>query len=204
MKSSLFKILLLVAFMMGVFFLFRRSEERKELEANSALIQQQVEQVGKLIVTEGNYAKIFSYRNSQGLFYNLLSSDKKALILVNAKATVEYDLRKISTEVDPKTKSLRIKNLPDPVLNIYPDIEYYDVTQGYFNPFSAQDYNKIKQSVTAQIRAQVEKSDLMKNSQQRLLEELTRLYVLTQSLGWTLVYEEQVIGNEGELERLGK
>ena len=77
MNSSLFKIALLILFLAGIFLLFQRSEERKELEANSALIQQQVEQVGKLIVTEGNYAKIFSYRNSQKLFYNLLSSDKR-------------------------------------------------------------------------------------------------------------------------------
>lgn len=188
----------------GFWFFYQGKQEREELRASSELIQKQVQQVGKLIVTEGYYSKVFTFKNSQNLFLNLLTSNKKALVIVNAKATVEYDLRKLEVEMDEPKKTLILKKIPDPVLNIYPDIEYYDVTQDYFNSFEAKDYNKIKNSVTAQIRTQIEKSDLMENSRDRLMVELTNLFVLTKSMGWTLMYQGEIIEDREQLELIKK
>lgn len=199
-----FGFLIALVLISGVWFFYQSYQEREELKASSELIQKQVQQVGKLIVTEGYYSKVFTFKNSQNLFLNLMTSDKKALVIVNAKATVEYDLRQLEVEIDETRKILILKKIPDPILNIYPEIEYYDVTQDYFNSFDAKDYNKIKNSVTAQIRAQIEKSDLMENSRERLMVELTNLYVLTNSMGWTLMYEEQVIENPEQLELIKK
>ena len=204
MKRIAFGFLIAVVVLLGIWYFFNAKQEREELRASSELIQKQVQQVGKLIVTEGYYSKVFTFKNSQSLFLNFWTSDKKALVVVNAKATVEYDLRQLETEIDAENKTLILKKIPEPVLNIYPDIEYYDVTQDYFNSFEAKDYNKIKNSVTAQIRTQIEKSDLMENSRERLMVELTNLYVLTNSMGWTLMYEEQVIENPEQLELLKK
>ncbi|WP_026969718.1 DUF4230 domain-containing protein [Algoriphagus terrigena] len=204
MKRIAFGFLIAVVVLLGIWYFFNAKQEREELRSSSELIQKQVLQVGKLIVTEGYYSKVFTFKNSQSLFLNFWTSDKKALVVVNAKATVEYDLRQLETEIDAENKTLILKKIPEPVLNIYPDIEYYDVTQDYFNSFEAKDYNKIKNSVTAQIRTQIEKSDLMENSRERLMVELTNLYVLTKSMGWTLMYEEQVIENPEQLELLKK
>ena len=204
MKRIVFGFLIAVVVLLGVWYFFHAKQEREELRASSELIQKQVQQVGKLIVTEGYYSKVFTYKNSQNLFLNFWKSDKKALVVVNAKATVEYDLRQLQTEVDEANRTLILKKIPEPVLNIYPDIEYYDVTQDYFNSFEAKDYNKIKTSVTSQLRAQIEKSDLMENSRERLMVELTNLYVLTSSMGWTLMYEEQVIENPEQLQLIKK
>jgi hypothetical protein len=188
----------------GFWFFYQGKQEREELRASSELIQKQVQQVGKLIVTEGYYSKVFTFKNSQNLFLNLLTSNKKALVIVNAKATVEYDLRKLEVEIDEPKKTLILKKIPDPVLNIYPDIEYYDVTQDYFNSFEAKDYNKIKNSVTAQIRTQIEKSDLMENSRDMLMVELTNLFILTKSMGWTLMYQGEIIEDREQLELIKK
>lgn len=188
----------------GFWFFYKGKQEREELRASSELIQKQVQQVGKLIVTEGYYSKVFTFKNSQNLFLNLWTSDKKALVVVNAKATVEYDLRQLQVEIDEGNKTLILKRIPDPVLNIYPDIEYYDVSQDYFNSFEAKDYNKIKNSVTAQIRAQIEKSDLMENSRERLMVELTNLFILTKSMEWTLMYQDKIIESQEQLELIKK
>lgn len=188
----------------GIWLIYQNRQEQQELRASSELIQKQVQQVGKLIVTEGFYSKVFTFKNSQSLFLNFWTSDKKALVVVNAKATVEYDLRQLETEIDEANKTLVLKKIPEPILNIYPEIEYYDVTQDYFNAFDAGDYNKIKNTVTAQIRTQIEKSDLMENSRERLMVELTNFYVLTKSMGWTLMYEEKIIENSEQLESIRK
>ncbi len=204
MNKFSFGFLIALVLIGSVWFFYQSYQEREELKASSELIQKQIQQVGKLIVTEGYYSKVFTFKNSQNLFLNLWTSDKKALVVVNAKATVEYDLKQLEVEIDEARKTLILKKIPDPILNIYPEIEYYDVTQDYFNSFEAKDYNKIKNSVSAQIRTQIEKSDLMENSRERLMVELTNLYVLTNSMGWTLMHEEQVIQNPEQLELIKK
>ena len=188
----------------GLWWFSSRQEAKEELKADSSLIQQQIEQVGKLIVTEGYYSQVFTYKNSQKLFLNLISADKKALVLVNTKATVEYDLRKLKTELDPDNKTVRILEIPDPMLQIYPDFDYYDVTQDYLNPFEGKDYNTIKTKITEQVRAKIEASSIRDQAQDRLMAELANLYFLTKTLGWTLEYEEQIISSEEQLKVLGK
>lgn len=138
------------------------------------------------------------------MFLDMIKLDKKALVVANAKATVEYDLRKLETEVDLESKTVRIIKIPDPVINIYPEIEYYDVTQDYFNQFGANDYNKIKSTVSDRLRQKIEKSDLKKDARDRLMSELVSIYQLTNTMGWTLMYQEMVIGGEEQLKGIEK
>jgi len=172
------------------------TEDKKEktiLQENSMLIQQQIENVSKLIVTEGHFAEVYNYKDSQQLFGPLITADKKALVVVNAEVTVAYDLSKIDFEVDEATKTLRIKRLPEPEIKLNPDFEYYDVTANYLNQFNATDYNKIKKNVNASLLKKVEASSLKSNAQNRLISELQKFYILTNSMGWTLEYQGQTV-----------
>ena len=186
----------------SIWYFVGKRENKDEIRANSAMIQQQIQNVGKLIVTEGYFSQVFTFKNSQNLFLDIITSDKKALVVANAKATVEYDLRQLETKIDEETKTVTITKIPEPVINIYPEIEYYDVTQDYFNKFEAKDYNKIKNSVSAQLRKKIESTGLKDNAQQRLMSELVNIFVLTKSLGWTLMYNEVLIENPEQMKNL--
>lgn len=175
------------------------SEEKKDksiLRENSMLIQQEIKNVSKLIVTEGHFAEVYNYKDSQQLFGPLLTADKKALVVVNAEVTIAYDLSKIQFEIDEKSKILRINSIPEPEIKISPDFEYYDVTADYLNPFKAADYNKIKRNVNASLMKKIEVSSLKTNAENRLISELSKFYILTGSMGWTLVYEDQTVGQD--------
>ena len=87
------------------------------------LIQQQISNVSKLIVTEGHFAEVYNYKDSQELFGPLITADKNALVVVNAEVTVAYDLSKIGFEVDEATKTLYVKSIPDAEIKINPDFE---------------------------------------------------------------------------------
>ncbi|MCH6198708.1 DUF4230 domain-containing protein [Aquiflexum sp. LQ15W] len=186
----------------SIWYFVGKRENKDETRANSAMIQQQIQNVGKLIVTEGYFSQVFTFKNSQNLFLDIVTSDKKALVVANAKATVEYDLRQLETRIDEENKTVVITKIPEPVINIYPEIEYYDVTQDYFNKFEAKDYNKIKNSVTAQFRKKIESSSLKDNAQERLMSELVNIYILTKSMGWTLKYNELIIDNPEQMKNL--
>ena len=45
------------------------------------------------------------------------------------------------------------------------------------------------------LNKKIENSDLKKNAQNRLISELSKFYILTNSLGWTLKYNEASINN---------
>lgn len=172
------------------------TEDKREetiLQENSMLIQQQIENVSKLIVTEGHFAEVYNYKDSQQLFGPLITADKKALVVVNAEVTVAYDLGQIDFELDEKAKILRIKSIPEPEIKLNPDFEYYDVTADYLNQFNEADYNKIKKNVNASLMKKVEASSLKENAQNRLISELQKFYILTNSMGWILEYQGESV-----------
>ena len=191
---------------MAAVLIFRSCADEKEkksiLKENSMLIQEQINNVSKLIVTEGHFAEVYNYKDSQQLFGPLITADKKALVVVNAEVTVGYDLSLIKFEIDEATKTLRIIDIPAPEIKINPDFEYYDVTSDYLNQFNAEDYNKIKRNVNASLLKKIEASTLKSNAENRLLSELSKFLMLTNSMGWTLVYGDRNIENLDELRLL--
>ncbi len=191
------RILIGVVITLALVLVFRSCSDEKEeksiLQENSMLIQEQIENVSKLIVTEGHFAEVYTYKDSQQLFGPLITADKKALVVVNAEATVAYDLSKVVFEVDEESKTLHIKSIPEPEIKLNPDFEYYDVTADFLNQFNEKDYNKIKKSVTASLLKKVRASSLLSNAQNRLISELSKFYILTNSMGWILVYKDRRI-----------
>jgi hypothetical protein len=179
-----------------------RNAERDRLEESTALIQQQIKNVGKLVVTEGTFSQVYTYKDTKNRFLDVLPARKRALIIVNTKATVAYDLSKLVTEVDVENKTVHIKHIPKEEINIYPDIKYYDITQDYLNQFTADDYNKIKTRINKSMLEKVEKSTLKSNAKNRLISELQKIYILTNTLGWTLTYNNEEFGASQQMEEL--
>jgi len=188
------KVLIGVVTVVIVFLVFKTCSDAKEsktiLQENSMLIQQQIANVSKLIVTEGHFAEVYNYKDSKELFGPLVTADKKALVVVNAEVFIAYDLSKIEFELDEANKTLYLNNIPEPEIKLNPDFEYYDVTADYLNPFDAVDYNQIKRNVNMSLLKKVEASSLKANAKNRLLSELQKFYILTNSMGWQLVYED--------------
>jgi len=174
-------------------------EQKSILEESSMLIQQELRNVSKLVVTEGHFAEVYNYKDSKELFGPLVTAHKKALVVVNADVTIAYDLSKIDYDVNEENKVLTITQIPEPEIKISPDFEYYDVTADYLNPFNAGDYNAIKRNVNASLMKKIEASSLRSNAENRLVSELSRILVLTNTMGWTLVYENVPVENSEQL-----
>lgn len=197
------RILALVAIIVVVFLSFRFCDFKKQdaysLENSTNLIQQQILNVGKIIVTEGHFSEVLTYKDQDKYLGGMLSFDKKALLVVNADVTVGYDLHKIKYDVDNKNKTLTIINIPTEEIKISPDIKFYDVEQSKLNPFTGDDYNKISAQAKASIAKKIEKSTLKSNAQNRLISELSKMLILTNSMGWTLKYKGNVVTQEADL-----
>lgn len=176
-----------------------KREDKMTLIEHTALIKEQVKNVGKLVVTEGHFSEVFTYKNSKAVFGDLLEAEKRAIVIVNADVTIGYDLSKIEYEIDELTKTLRIISIPKEEIKISPDFEYYDIQADFLNQFEAKDYNTIKETVKASLMKKIEASDLKSNAKNRLISELAKFYILTNSLGWTLEYNENPIVSSEDL-----
>ena len=200
------KILFGVVITLIVLFTFKYCGDKKEdeilLQEHTALIKEQVRNVGKLVVTEGHFSEVFTYKNSKAVFGDLLEAKKQAIVIVNADVTIGYDLTQLKYEVDEVNKTLRIVNIPKEEININPDFEYYDIQADFLNQFEAKDYNNIKTTVQNSLMKKVEASDLKANAQNRLISELAKFYILTNSLGWTLEYNQNAIKSPEALQEL--
>ena len=202
MKRILLGAVLALLVVFGIRYCENRNSEEDRLEESSFLIQEQIKNVGKLVVTEGSFSQVYSYNDSNKFYLDVLSARKKALIIVNTKVSIAYDLSKMEVEIDEENKKVIIKHIPEEEISINPDIEYYDVTQDYLNQFEASDYNKIKDYVNKSMEKKVENSTLISNAKNRLLSELQKIYILTSSLGWTLEYNNEEFRSSEALEKL--
>jgi hypothetical protein len=196
------RILIGIGIIIGVFLLFKycdfKKNEDQDITYNTNLIQQQILNVGKLVVTEGHFSEVITYKNQQKYLMDMLSFEKKALVVVNADVTVAYDLHLMKYDIDSINKTITIVSIPKEEIKISPDIQFYDVEQSKLNPFTGDDYNKINKSVKVNLAKKIEKSSLKTNAQNRLISELSKLLITTSQLGWTLKYEGQVITTEKE------
>jgi len=200
MRKFLFGVLITVVVLFSFKYCGNKKEDKIVLQESSTLIQEQLKNVSKLIVTEGHFSEVFNYKNSKEILGDYWTSDKKALVVVNAEAIIAYDLSKIEYNINESTKTLQILSIPKEEITINPDLEYYDIQSDFLNPFEAEDYNVIKEIVKESLLQKIEGSKLKSNAKNRLISELSKFYILTNSMGWTLKYNETSILKLEELQ----
>jgi len=179
---------------------FTTKGETSTIEYDTSLIQQQIKNVGKLVVTEGHFAEVLTYKDRKETYIPGLSFDKKALVVINADVTVGFDLSKVKYDIDAKNKTLTITNIPEEEIKISPDIKYYNTESSTFNEFTGDDYNKINKLARENLKKKIDKSTLKSNAKNRLVSELSKILILTSSMGWTLKYEGEIVNNNQEFQ----
>jgi hypothetical protein len=191
------KILSVVVVVIAIVLAFRFCEFKKgdtSTFEETALIQEQIKNVGKLVVTEGHFSEVLTYKDQQTYF--MIPFEKKAIVIVNADVTVSYDLSKVEYDIDEAAKTITIKNIPKEEIKISPDIKFYDIQENTFNQFNGDDYNKINKTVKEKLAAKIEKSSLKSNAQNRLVSELSKVLILTNTMGWKLQYNGQTVNDK--------
>jgi hypothetical protein len=182
----------------GYKFVFE-DKNTSSIEYDTLLIQQQIKNVGKLVVTEGHFSEVMTYKDKKETYVPGLSFNKKAIVVINAEVSVGFDLSLVKYDVDVENKTVTILSIPKEEIKISPDLKYYDIESSTFNEFSAADYNKINKIVKANLVKKIEKSSLKSNAKNRLISELAKMLVVTSSLGWTLEYNGEKITKETDL-----
>lgn len=202
-KALIFALICVALGSLLTYFIIRKVDKKNEVLPDSELIQQQMKNVSKLVVNEAKISQIYNYKDEKS-FMNLMSFDKKALVVVNADVQIMYDLSKLEYAVDEANKTVKITFIPKEEIKISPDIKIYDIEESRFNAFKGNDYNTIQESVKKQFHEKIMKSNIQANAKNRLVSELSKFLVVTQSLGWTLKYQDETITNTADFNELIK
>lgn len=173
----------------GVVFYVRFNDAKKLRQSQSVLLLDKIKRVCKLITVEGDFAEIYHYEDVKERFLKLISSKKKALVVINAKAHVGFDFSKVELSANTTTKTIKLHHFPQPeVLTIESNLNYYDKKDGMFNKFEASDLTELHKEAKAHILEKVPESGLYDVAKSEALETILIIESIVQTIGWKLDY----------------
>ena len=163
----------------------------------SHVLLEKIKSVCKLVSVEGDFSEIYQYENTKERFMSLVSSKKKALVVINAKAQIGYDLKKVVLHADNEKKRVVLTNFPQPeILSIEPELEFYDIKNGMFNSFSPDDLTALNQEAKQHIEDKIPESGLMDTAKSEALSAIMLMESLVDTIGWKLDYSALKISAE--------
>ncbi|MDC6350249.1 DUF4230 domain-containing protein [Zeaxanthinibacter sp. PT1] len=175
--------------MYWIFSYIRRRSRRELTQHQSTVILEKIRSVCKLITVEGDFAEIYRYENTRSRFMSMISSKKRALIVIKAKAQIGYDLKKLFMHADNERKKIILENFPAPeVLTIEPELEFYDIRNGIFNAFTPDDLTSLNKEARKHILEKIPESGLMETANKEALEAVLLIEKIVETIGWTLDY----------------
>lgn len=181
----------------GVITYFNSVQKKQLINSQSVILLEKIRMVCKFITVEGDFAEIYHYQDVKQRLLNLISSEKKALIVINAKAHIGYDLSKIKIKSDKLKKRIILEHFPQPeVLSIETNLNYYDKKDGYFNKFNATDLTDLNLEAKNHIQDKIPESGLLDVAKKEAMEAILLMENMVETIGWKLDYSALKIETE--------
>ncbi|WP_025742372.1 DUF4230 domain-containing protein [Aquimarina pacifica] len=179
-----------------IFARFNAMRNKSSIQTQSTVLKEKIKSVCKLVTVEGDFAEIYHYESVKEKFFKLLSGTKKALIIIEAKAYIGFDLSKVSIESDIKNKRIILTHFPEPkLLSIETDYKYYDKKDGWLNPFTSSDLTELNKEAKEFIVNKIPQSGLMESAKKEALIAISLMETLAEAIGWTLDYSALTLHN---------
>ncbi len=177
-------------------------KSKDQTQAQSTILMEKIRKVWKLITVEGEFAEIYHYENTKERFMSMVSSKKKAVLLINAKAYVGFDLSRIRMEAITEKKTIKLTDFPEPeVLSLETDLRYYDKKDGLFNKFDSSDLTEVNAKAKDHVLEKIPESGLLDTARSEALEAVLLVQNIVETIGWSLDYQDLLLArsNKGEL-----
>ncbi len=173
-----------------VFYFKKRKDKTQIIEQQSVVLLNKIRSVFKLVTVEGEFSEIYQQQDQKKYLFNLITSDKKVIVQVNAKVLIGYDLSFLKIHADAKKRELVMEAMPEPkVLSLEQDLKYFDIKDGVFNKYNATDLSKINQDTKQFIIDKLPESGLYNLALEQATETLMVIDNLVSTFGWKLNYE---------------
>lgn len=172
-----------------IFARFNKQKSQMKTSEQSVVLMDKIKSVCKFITVEGDFSEIYHYENMKEKYLSLFLGKKKAIVLVNAKAHVGFDLSKIQMDSDNQHRKIILTNFPQPeLLTVETDFKYYDKREGWANPFTTSDLTDINRDAKKHIIDKIPQSGLMDQARKEALDTILLMEKIVETIGWKLDY----------------
>ena len=190
MKNLLIFLFVVGALALG--FLVARSYYKPapvQQEKEATVLLEKIKTVAKLVTVEGHFSELYSYKDYWQYDWPIFR--KKAILRVQAKVLVGYDLSNMEIDVNQTDRVITIKNIPaqPEIISIDHNADYYDLKQGTFNAFTQEDYNNLLEDARKFIEDKAKESDLIVKAEAQGIEILDLIRFLVENAGWAAQFE---------------
>lgn len=190
LKKLITTLFILAAFAIGVFLArayYKPAPEQQVKEATVLL--EKIETVAKLVTVEGHFSELYSYKDYWQYDWPIFR--KKAILRVQAKVSVGYDLSNMQIDANQTDRVMVISNIPErpEILSIDHDVDYFDLKQGTFNSFTETDYNELMEDAKRFIEQKAQESELIDSAEAQGIEILDLIRFLVENAGWEVRFE---------------
>ena len=191
-KQNLLWLITILALGFGLWYFMKHNMFAVQKAENTTIMLEKIKTVTKLISVEGQFSELYNYKESYDYdFFNLFS--KKIILRVTAKVSVGYDFEKVNISIDSLSKTVTLNELPHAeILSIDHDIDYYDISEGTFASFTAEEYNAIQRKAKKLISDKAQNTPLMATAENQKIEYIKMMEMALMSGGWKLKVNDKI------------
>jgi len=182
----------------AISYFITKNNQTRHTQSDAVVILEKMKKVQKLITIEAAYSESYDEENIREVtlylpFPSKLQFSKTAQIQITGKVLVGFDMSQIVMEVDSPSKTITLKNIPEPeILAIDHDIKYRDVDNSWFNQWEPEDYTQLATNAKNVIRDRVYEDQLLDAARKESDQIIEVMDYMASEMGWKLlIYKRQ-------------
>lgn len=191
MKSNIKNILLILLILLVAILSFKlifSTKDKDTSQVDSTIVVEKIQKVMKLVTVEGNYSELMSYKDFD--YVDFPGFRKDAILRVNAKVSVGYNLENMKITTDDKTKTITIQQMPKPeILSIDSDIKFENISTGLFTSFNEAELTKLNALGKEKIRKKAISTDLLSKAEEQRKDMFDLLFYMAEQNGYKIIIE---------------
>lgn len=189
LKNIIITILVVLIGILGFkLFISDLFKQKDNSTVDSTIVVQRIQKVMKLITVEGHYSELMKYKDFS--YIDFPGFRKDALLKVDAKVSVGYNLDSMDITTDEKNKTIVIKHMPKPeILSVDTDIKFENLSSGVFTGFSEEELTKLNKMAKDNIRKKALSMELIRQAEEQKNELFDLLFYMAKGNGYSIIVE---------------
>lgn len=191
-KNILIAVLIILVSILSVkLFISNIFSKKDTSKVDSSIVVQRIQKVLKLVTVEGNFSELMNYKDFD--YIDFPGFRKDALIRVNAKVSIGYNLENLKISSNEKDKTIVIQQMPAPeILSIDTDIKFENLSTGLFTNFSEAELSKLNSLGKEKIKEKALSTELIKQAEEQKKDMFDLIFYMAKQNGYKIIIE----GNE--------
>lgn len=188
-KNILIALLIVTITFLGAKLFFNDLFSKKDNSTvDSTIVVEKIQKVLKLVTVEGNFSELMKYQDFD--YIDFPGFRKDAIVRVNAKVSVGYNLNNFKVTTNEKEKTIIIQQMPKPeILSIDTDIKFENLSSGLFTNFNEQELTKLNTLGKEKIRQKALNAEIIKQAEEQKQDLFDLIFYMAKQNGYKIVVE---------------